>query len=199
MLLKHLDDEAPESLLPTEDKTPQCQRSSVTEKLCCPICTLLLDRPIQLTCGAIVCLQCCQNWVMHRSSDAPLSCPCCYTHEFCSSQVRPPPGVIVSLVESLLVRCVRECGRLVKLEEYKKHLEANCRRHYQQCIHSPSKVTLKEVLEKPTTSPATVAEKRVAEHLVRIIIGITENQVFKVPTRGQASKPPLYRTILQPI
>ena len=46
---------------------------------------------------------------------------------------------------------------------------------------------MRDVLEKPASSPATVEEKRVAEHLVRRIMSNAETKVLKIPTRGQAS------------
>lgn len=55
-------------------------------------------------------------------------------------------------------------------------------------------MTIQDVLAKPTTSPATPVEVRVAEHLVRRIMdqatsSSTNGQgVVKVRTRGQVSK-----------
>lgn len=179
---------APPSLYP-ENTPPQCSETYLTDQLSCPICTLLLDRPLQLSCGAIVCLQCCHSWVMHKSGTS-LSCPCCYSHQFDSSQVCPPPYLVVALMESLLVHCGRQCGWLVKLNSYNKHLEANCRSHYHQSVNSPSTMTLSDVLAKPTSSPVTAAEKRVAEHLVRRMLnqGSSDSKVVKIPTRGQVRK-----------
>lgn len=76
------------------------------------------------------------------------------------------------------------------MDQYNRHLQSNCCSHCHQTLDSPSRMTLKDVLEKPTSSPATVAEKKVAEHLVRRILGNggTEGKVLKLSTRGQASK-----------
>ena len=49
-------------------------------------------------------------------------------------------------------------------------------------------MTLRDVLAKPVTVPATPAEVRVAGHLVRWILDSGPNeQVVRVPTRGQVS------------
>ena len=88
--------------------------------------------------------------------------------------------MITSLIGGLLVHCVRECGKLVRLDQYQLHLGSNCRGHYEE--NSPSSTTLGEVLARPTSIPATPAEVRVAEHLVRRIIDYSspDDRVFKV-------------------
>ena len=59
-------------------------------------------------------------------------------------------------------------------------------------IDSPSKMTISEVLSRPTNLPATPVEKKVAEHLVKKIINQQDENdsregVVRVPTRGQVS------------
>ena len=185
LLLHALEELAPPSLFPAEDEAPQCHDSSLSGKLNCPICLSLADRPLELTCGAIACMECCCRWVKHHSC-ATLSCPCCYDHQLDSSQIRRPPPMVSSLMEGLLVHCVKGCGKLVRLDHYRLHLDSNCHNHH-QLEDSPSRMTLSEVLARPTSSPATPAEMRVAEHLVRRIIDHngSDERVFKVPTRGQ--------------
>ena len=57
-LLQHLQSMASPHL-PEEDPTPQYHTSdSLMGKLCCPICTYLLDRPLEISCGAVVCMNC---------------------------------------------------------------------------------------------------------------------------------------------
>lgn len=74
------------------------------------------------------------------------------------------------------------------------HLKGACQTHYHQLIDSPSSMTMSEVLSRPFTSPATPAEVRVAEHLVKIIMDhgtgeSSEERIFKIPRRGEVSKP----------
>ena len=95
---------------------------------------------------------------------------------------KTPPSLIVSLLEGLQVHCTRKCGKIVRMDSYIKHLKGQCRSHYVQLVNSPSKLTLREVLSTSIQSPATPAEMRVTEHLVRKIC--TEG-VMKVQTRGQ--------------
>ena len=97
----------------------------------------------------------------------------------------------MSLLNDLLLSCVRKCGKIVKLQDYKLHLAGNCTSHYEE-MNSPSKVTLRDMLCKPSSSPATPAELKAAHHLVRRIIHQGEGTstapgVITVPTCGQVS------------
>ena len=150
------------SFFPQEDPAPQISNSDITASLCCPICTNLLDRPVELACSSIVCLNCCRKWIQHHLCPS-LVCPCCYS-TFDSSHIRPPPALLVTL-EGLLVDCFK---KIVRIKNYKKHLQEQCRSHYTyQMIDLPSKMTISEVLSRPTNLPATPVEKKVAEHLVK--------------------------------
>ena len=75
----------------------------------------------------------------------------------------------MSLINDLVVTCIRKCGNVVKLEKYGEHLSSNCRNCCEN-VNSPSKVTLRDVLSKPSTSPATSVEVRAAHHLVKRLL-----------------------------
>ena len=187
-LLQHLQSMASPSYLPEEDPTPQYHISdSLMEKLRCPICTYLLDRPLEISCGAVVCLDFCCKWIQCTPS---LACHCCYGHPLNSLTIYPPSPLIASLVDDLLINCNRHCKKIVRAAQYRDHLAANCQGYYHQLVDSPSKMTIKDVLTKPTTSPATPVEIRAAGHLVRRIMEHNSgNQaVVKVQTQGQVIK-----------
>ena len=183
-VVHHLELVAPGSLLPPEDLEPHFEDSTVSGKLTCIICTCLLDRPVALTCGSIVCLECCRKWIQHHLSSS-LTCPCCFDSPFDSAHIQAPPSLLVSLLEGLHIHCMRKCGKVVRVDCYMEHLKGGCKSHYIQRVDSPSKMTIRDVLSTPKETPATPAEMRVAEHLVRKIC--TEG-VMKVPTRGQVSE-----------
>ena len=164
-----------DSLLPLEDPEPRLYQSTTTELLC-PICTLLLDRPVQLECGTIICLQSCIQF--HHS---PLSCPCCYV-PLDSDHIRPPPPLVVTLVEALHVHCVRGCGKVVCLRQYQQQA---CQGHFYTQADSPSKLTISEVLSRPSALPATSAEVNVAEHLVQKIMDQSSGDSKHNPASGQ--------------
>ena len=131
-----------------------------------------------------VCSPCCSKWVIHHDSEhLSFSCPWCFSHQLDCSNISPPPPLVVSLLAGVLVYCGRGCGKLVRLDKYDRHTAGNCQGYYHD---SPSKMTLRDVLTKPVTQPATPAEVRVVGHLVRQMLGSDPgNQVVRVPTRGQ--------------
>ena len=118
----------------------------LTKKLTCSICSGIV---IQLTCEHIIC----SDFQMTSS----LKCPCCTDHTLSSSTV-PPLPLLMSLLNDLLLSCVRKCGNLVKLKHYEDHLNGNCSSHY-EVMNSPTKVTLRDVLCKPSTTPASPGVK----------------------------------------
>ena len=185
-VLSHATKTAPTALVPLDDPDPRLHQHTTIPR--CPICTQLLERPIELGCGTIICLGCCTNWIQFHHP--PLSCPCCYL-QLDSEHIRPPPPLIVTLLQGLLVHCMRGCGKIVQLGQYEEHLKGGCRSHYHQLADSPSKLTISEVLSRPSSSPATPAEVQVAGHLVRKIMNHsdgTSQGVIKIPQRGQVSK-----------
>ncbi len=128
------------------------------------------------------------SWIQFHHQ--PLSCPCCYL-QLESEHIRPPPPLVVSPIEGLLVYCVRGCGKIVRVGQYQQHLKGACQNYYHQLADSPSKVTISEVLSRPSTSPATSSEVKVAEHLVRKIMDQSSGDskgVFSIPRRGHVSK-----------
>ena len=191
-VIKHILTIAPPSNLPEEDPTPEYHHVSdvFIDKLCCVICTYLLDRPLEISCGAVVCLDCCCKWIQVTSS---VSCPCCYDHPLNSSTIQPPSPLVTALLDDLLISCKRSCKTIVRASKYKYHLASNCQEYCHKVLDSPSQITIEDVLAKPATSPATPAEIRATGHLVRRIMhqnaGSAETQaVVKVSTRGQVSK-----------
>ena len=115
-----------------------------------------------------------------------LLCPCCYSDTFDSMHIRPPPAIVVSLLKELVLPCNKGCGKMVRLERYITHADDKCQGHYES-TDSPSKMTMSEVLLRPSNVPVTPAERKVAGHLVKKILHHqSEPQgVLKVPTSGQ--------------
>ncbi len=135
-------------------------------------------------------IECCKSWVQFHCSHT-LSCPSCYDQRLDSTHISAPPDMVVSLLQGLLVHCKRRCGKIVRVENYHKHLQGQCSSHYHLSVDSPSKLTIGEVLSRPSASPATPAEVKVAGHLVRKLMdhgsSSSSEGVVKVQTRGQVS------------
>ena len=173
---------------PNEDPNPQFVHTSLTDKLTCSICCEVVRSPVQLSCEHTICSHCCCKSIQVAYS---LQCPCCYSHTLSSKTISSPSPLFMSLLNESVVSCIRKCGKMVKLQDYSHHLDHKCKTHYVN-TNSPSKVTLKDVLCKPTTSPATVLERKAAHHLVRRLIYHGEGSskatgVIKVPTSGQVN------------
>ena len=80
------------------------------------------------------------------------------------STVLRPPAIVGSLLNEVMVSCVKGCNKVVKVSNYEQHLVGNCQGFYDD-LDSPSKVTLRDVLSKPSTSPASLAEMKATSHL----------------------------------
>lgn len=163
--LEHLNKTVSPSLFPAHDH-PEYETTAVSNDLSCPICSAVLDRPLQLACNNIICYSCCHRWITLTMS-GPISCPCCYNHQLDSTTIHPPPPIVTSLLSALLVTCSMGCGNLVRADQYTKHLESKCMGHYHLQVNSPSRMTLRDVLSKPTQVPPTPAEKKVTKHRSR--------------------------------
>ena len=75
---------------------------------------------------------------------------CCY-HLLSSPTISQTSIFLLSVLNDLHITCVRKCGKSVKMRHYQEHLAGNCRSHYED-LNSPSKVTLQDVLDKPSSS-----------------------------------------------
>ena len=96
VLLQHIQSVAPAPFLSADISQLQYPSMPLNQQLSCQICSGVLDRPLELSCGAIVCSPCCSKWVTQRSTDhLSISCPCCFNH---SSEIRPPPPLVLSLL-----------------------------------------------------------------------------------------------------
>ena len=168
-VIDHIKSIAPQSLLPSEDQSPHYHETSLTQKLTCPLCSNIFSKPVELSCGGIVCADCCCKRIQSTLS---LSCPCCSDHSLNSSTVKSPSPLLVSLLEDLLISCLKQCGKVVKVHQYESHLSGKCKTHYHldTKVKSSTQLTLEEVISKPTTLPATPAEVKAAHHLVRRIM-----------------------------
>ena len=125
----------------------QYPTTSLTEQLSCPVCTNILQRPIELSYGMIICSTCCSKWVaVCMAQRLQISCPCCHSHLLDRQSIRPPPPLILSLLAGVLVYCGKGCGKLVRCDSYDKHVEGNCQGHY----HHQSWLTIKN---DPTGCP----------------------------------------------
>ena len=146
-----------------------------TSTLLCPLCCGVLYQP-ELACGSLVCASCCCRWV---EVSGQVSCPCCYQHHIHDLTIALPSAIVYDLLGDLKLVC-SNCKMTTTARQYKLHLASHC-----QGLASPSRVSARDILQRPTTAPTLPVERRVAEHLVRRLLIESESTVVKIPTRGQ--------------
>ena len=158
---------------------PAIHRQANSEILC-PVCMDIVDQPLDLLCGNLVCLHCCVGWV---TSSARQDCLCCYNCLL--HHARAPSRLTMTMIGSQLVECPRGCNRIVKLEYYQSHVQSKCRSHFEHSILSPSRTTVREILDRDGVE-ATPTERMVAQHVVKKIMAEAgKGQMIQLPTRGQ--------------
>ena len=153
--------------------------------LLCPLCCGVLDQPVELACDRLVCASCCCRWI---EVSGEVGCPCCYDHHLDHLTVRRPTAVIYDLLGSMKLSC-SNCHRTATAQQYKLHQESHCHGHYE--VSSLSRVSARDILQRPTTAPTLPVERRVAEHLMRRLLSESgDTSVLQIPTRGQVSNLP---------
>ena len=82
--------------------------------LLCLICCDVLNEPIELACGSLVCALCCCTWIELSSKT---SCPGCYTHELDNLTISLPSAVVYELLGALKLVCSTCKGKRPSEEE----------------------------------------------------------------------------------
>lgn len=168
---------APASFFPTSLLPLQPSTNTHT----CTKCAGILDRPIELKCGNMVCLHCCTTWLTVSDS---VNCPCC--HSPLQDHAHSPSSVTMDVLGAQLVQCPKSCNRTVRADQYMRHLQSQCQAFFEYSTHSPSRTTIKDILEKDRESPTTPAEKEVAKSIIRrLMVESEDGQILHLPTRGQ--------------
>lgn len=148
----------------------------------CAICKGIPERPLELTCGNIVCLGC---YCSSVQSSCTLVCPCCTTamlSDEASNHFQSPSTVTMSVLGNLLVNCSKGCNRCVRAVEYQQHMDTQCKQHFED---SQSHVTAQDI---SSDTPTTPVERRVAVTVIkRIMSENADNGIIKIPTQGRVS------------
>ncbi len=102
-LVASIRERSPPSLLLDRERLVECHSD-----LKCPLCQLVVDRPLLLTtCNKLACLTCCVSYIYQHTD---LSCPICgLAHILDKSTIIPAPPAILILLQSLRILCER-CG-----------------------------------------------------------------------------------------
>ena len=187
-LVSRLTGLAPASFFSTHTlSTPDPCTSQNTTPILCTICTGILDRPVELGCGTLVCLLCITEWLTVKAemdAEGEVECPCCVTP--LAGHANAPSRVTMDVLGGQEVICARSCNRAVKVELYEAHIQSQCRKFFSHSVYSPSRTTLGELLEKDLDRPTTYAEKKVARNIIsRMMAEGESSEILQLPTRGQ--------------
>ena len=149
----------------------------------CQLCKCILDRPVQMRCGKLVCLACLDQFWQKSGMEAAETypCPSCDAgyHDLVPTAAA---DVISKVIGSLLLHCYI-CREVVRLEHLSTHLQSNCTER--STAPSPSRLTVGQILCRPANAPPTTAEKRVATSVVKRLLHTSASEVVSLPTAGQ--------------
>ena len=122
--------------------------------LVCPVCTDVVDQPVETICGHMFCNQCMCKWL--HTSDRP-SCPCCPTFLLVKSDVKPVTRIVQSILSNLEIRCDKErCAAIVQYTSYGKHVEIRSPEDMTRVLITPVPLSIPQATSPPPTLPSTL-------------------------------------------
>ena len=145
--------------------------SPLADVALCSICMEVLERPLELSCSKLACVEC----LIKQLQEGNLTCP--YTnHPLTTDFVRSPSSVTMGILGQLPVRCGL-CRHQVQTGNFKRHAESRC--NLLGVADSPSKLTVGDILK--TKSAPTPAERRVAGQIIKRMLN-TASGIVQVPS-----------------
>ena len=152
--------------------------------LVCPLCKLVVNGPIQLTCETLVCGDCLLKLIRSKGPDA--GCPSCDA-QVTSAHLKKCPSVIVDLLSNLRIKCGQGCYHLCfPLRHLSSHEKCCIQSVTQQPLSwsTMPEATFGEVLASPVNAPLSPDEQRVCTHLVRRALHDSENSATLILRTG---------------
>jgi len=156
---------AGECLLTTAVNPSRISVSQVDHShLVCPLCKLLVNGPVQLSCERLVCAECVIQMLQSKGPSA--SCPNCGAPA-ASAHFMKCPSMVAELLGNLRVKCDQGCYLSFPLRQLASHEE-----YCSMYVSPPGKstmsdITLGEVLASPLDAPLCPDEQQVCTHLVK--------------------------------
>ena len=165
----------------------QCDYKFTHSSVCqsdveCPMCLCVLDRPVELHCGPLVCAGCCSQWIQSFGHPAT-PCPCCYSSDPLSIvDIRPPPPLVVKLLGNLLVHKCTDHNHFA-CEVYSSQPSCCCCISY---IYVPP-ITIQDMLSHPPKTPVLESERQIAGKIVTRLLHSSPDDTLTVPTGGKVT------------
>ena len=158
------------------------------EHFTCKICGSILDQPVQLSCSHTFCGNCLVQQVISES------CQCHVTncrHTITTGGITKPSDLLMFSLGALQYKCTNgNCTTSVPLQSLCTHLSF-CTGAPSSLpnAHTPSHITLRQVLDAPDNSTPSTVERRVMGHLTRRMMASSStcgtDNTITVPTGGQ--------------
>ncbi len=182
----------------------------------CETCGDILDQPTETKCRHIMCKLCLCRHLLKPQSIKP-SCPICLSEFNSLTDIWPISNTLSGILRKLQIQCDHtDCNVILPLEKLKDHV-AKCspvlasqvficsppqsqQSLSKQSTHqsaptplTPSKISLKNILQSPLDKTPTKVEQVVASHLIRKMLKKNDN--VELPTGGQVLNSNLTKTI----
>lgn len=156
----------------------------------CYACKGVFDRPVQLNCSHITCMEC---LLQNAQSSQVVKCPKCAFLVSEASHIQPPHSIILHSLGSLQVLCT--CRKILSLGQYANHA-ANCRSEVditkRQSVTPIRKAALQREFLVPITKTPTSLERKAASHTVRRMIHSSSQHAtsshLRIHTGGQVCR-----------
>ena len=125
------------------------------DDLACHHCNHITSQPVEVaTCRHHLCTSCIKDGV---------ACPCGSGNTLHVDDLAEPSPVVLKIIGSLLLHCSNNCGEVMELRHLLTHLSSKCEN---TTVPSPSKISVRQLLDGPQTFMQTHAMGLVAEKLV---------------------------------
>ena len=163
--------------------------SDLPQALTCPLCHSTLSQPVELQCDRVVCASCCCKWIVSNS----LQCLCCSAHHLEEDNIKMPPSIVINLLADLKLQS-NKCGSITSNRDYPTHnctvpsTQLHSTEDHNTGSQSPSRLSARDILNRPLTKPTQPIENLVAECLVRRFMAESSEPIVRVSTRRQVNE-----------
>ena len=154
--------------------------------LCC-VCNMIVDCPVEVSCGHLICMECC----LHECT-TEFCCPFCECTISSADKTSfsRVASALQQLLEGLQLHCP-VCHQLTHLGKLVEHQQSSCKTHTH--VHEP---TAHDIISQPASTPPTALEQRAAAGILQRMLALEGERVVALPTGGRVSHKQWYTNTL---
>ena len=137
----------------------------------CPICMAILDVPLSLACGHVICQDCLKKSIYFKPSTP--CCPCCNIAIGGISDIQEPGNTLLAALGALKVRCFwPQCTEIIPLKRLTEHHDEAL-----ACHSLPfTSFSLPSASQQPT-SPPTSSSSSMSPDFQQVLIPTSSNSL----------------------